>query len=289
MKNIKKIILYITIPMITLISTGCAKDNMDNINITVTNYPNEYVIKALYGEHANIESTYPDGIDINTYKLSKKQKKSYSKTDLFVYTGLREKERNLALDLLSINSNLKIIDTSYVLETDYSPEELWLNPSSLLMMAQNIRIGLEEYITSGYLKDEIDENYNNLKLTLSELDATYRISIENAGETTIVVDNSALKYLEKFDLNVYCIDADATEKTISDVKNLIESKEISYIYTFNNEELSNNAKDLIDNYEVKSINLHRLDNLTDAERAEKKDYITIMENNLELIKQELYQ
>ena len=67
-----------------------------------------------------------------------------------------EKERNLAVDLLDLNPDLKIIDTAYVLETDYSPEELWLNPSSLLMMAQNVRLGLEEYIDSNVLKAEID-------------------------------------------------------------------------------------------------------------------------------------
>ena len=43
---------------------------------------------------------------------------------------LVEKERNLAVSLLDINKDLKIIDTSYVLETDYSNEELWLNPSN---------------------------------------------------------------------------------------------------------------------------------------------------------------
>ena len=130
------------------------RDNMDNIEIIVTNYPNEFIVKELYDEHANITSIYPDGVDINNYKISKKQKNDFSKTDLFIYNGLIEKERDLAVDLLSINPDLKIIDSAYVLETDYSPEELWLNPSSLLMMAQNVRIGLEEYITSTYLKKE---------------------------------------------------------------------------------------------------------------------------------------
>ena len=37
------------------------------------------------------------------------------------------------------------------------------------------------------------------------------------------------------------------------------------------------------------MELHKLDNITDAERSEKKDYVTIMEDNLEAIKKELYQ
>ena len=148
MKNKKLFILLFLLLPLFILTTACTDDSMDNIEIIVTNYPNEYVVKNLYEKHATITSIYPDGVDISNYEISKKQKNDYSKKDLFVYNGLLEKERNLAVELLEINPDLKIIDTAYVLETDYSPEELWLNPSSLLMMSQNVRLGLEEYISS---------------------------------------------------------------------------------------------------------------------------------------------
>ena len=149
--KIKKLLLIGLFLGSSFLTSGCTSDNMDNIEVTVTNYSTEYIMKELYDEHANITSIYPDGVDVNDYKVSDKQKKDFSKTDLFIYNGLIEKERDLAVDLLSLNPNLKIIDTAYVLETDYSPEELWLNPSSLLMMSQNVRLGLQEYISSTYL------------------------------------------------------------------------------------------------------------------------------------------
>lgn len=273
-----------------LFTSGCTGDNMENINVLVTNYPNEYIAQMLYGEYSTISSIYPDGVDIDSYEISKKQKKDFSKYDLFIYNGLIEKERDLAVSLLDLNSDLKIIDSSYVLETDYSPEELWLNPSSLLMMAQNVRLGLEEYISSNVLKEKIDEEYDELKVILSELDATYRIDVENTNNKTIVVANDALKYLEKFGLEVYCVDKDASDKTISDVENLIASGNINYIYSFKEEELNENAKKILDNYSssVSKIEIHKLDNISDQERSEKKDYLSIMESNLELIKKEIY-
>ena len=39
--------------------------------------------------------------------------------------------------------------------------------------------------------------------------------------------------------------------------------------------------------EIKTLELHKLDVLTDEERDEKKDYLTIMEDNLNLLRQEL--
>ena len=41
--------------------------------------------------------------------------------------------------------------------------------------------------------------------------------------------------------------------------------------------------------EVKTLELHKLDNITDEERSEKEDYISLMKSNLESIKKELYQ
>ena len=288
MKKTKLLLLLILI--IPFFLTGCTNDTMDNIEIIVTNYPNEYVVRNLYGNHATIKSIYPDGVDTNTYEISKKEKNEYSRTDLFVYNGLLEKERNLAVDLLAINPDLKIIDTAYVLETDYSPEELWLNPSSLLMMSQNVRLSLNEYVTSTYLKKEIDEAYNELKITLSEIDADYRVAVDSTDNKTIVVADSALKYLEKFGLNVICIDNDATQKTLSDAENLIVDGTIRYIYLFKDQKANENAQNLLDTYsDVKTIELHKLDNLSDSERSEKEDYVSIMNNNIELIKKELYQ
>ncbi len=286
----KKIFLLLVLITCGLFLTGCTNDTMDNIEIIVTNYPNEYVVKSLYINHATITPIYPDGVDINNYKISKKQKKEYAKKDLFVYNGLLERERNLALDLLEINPNLRIIDTAYVLETDYSPEELWLNPSSLLMMSQNVRLSLNEYITSTYLKKDIDTAYEELKIRLSEIDADYRVAVESTSNKTIVVADSALKYLEKFGLNVICVDGDANQKTLTDTENLIKEGVVRYIYNFKGQDINDNVQRLLDSYtDVKIISLHKLDNINDEERSEKKDYASIMRENLEAIKKELYQ
>ena len=42
---------------------GVRRDDMDDIRILVTNYPNEYITEELYGDHASITAVYPDGVD----------------------------------------------------------------------------------------------------------------------------------------------------------------------------------------------------------------------------------
>ena len=288
MKN--KIMLLVLGVFVLSFATGCKKDNMEDIDIAVTNYPNEFLVDRLYGEHAKINTVYPDGVDIANYKITSKQKQNYSDMELFVYTGLLEKERDLAGDLLNLNKDLKIIDTSYVLETEYSTEELWLNHSSLLMMAQNVRLGLKEYITSNYLSKKVDKAYNKLKIELSELDADYHLTVENTDNKVIVTSDSALKFLEKFNLKVICLDNDSTEKDVEEVKKLVDDGTINYIFTFKNEKLSPNAEEVIKyNNNIKKLELNRIDNISDNDRDEGKDYITLMNENLDLLKQELYQ
>lgn len=284
-----KIISCLLFISIILLSTGCKKDNMEDIDIMVTNYPTEYILTELYGKHANIKSVYPDGVIVENYKIPKKRKEDISKEELFVYTGLIDRESKLAVELLDLNNNLKIIDTSYILEIENSEEELWLNPSYLLMMAKNIEMGLDEYITSSYLKKEIKSNYEKLKVELSELDADYRVNIENSKSKTIVANSNSLKYLEKLGLEVIVLDDEATEKTYNEVQELISSDRISYIFKFVNEKNSANVDKILENNSaIKTLELNKIINLTDKERDDKEDYITIMNKNLETIKQEIY-
>lgn len=286
----KKRLLALAILLIPLITTGCKQDNMEDIEIAVTNYPNEYIVERLYKDHSTINRVYPDEVEISEYKITNKQKETFSNMELFVYTGLVEKERNLAVDLLDINKDLKIIDTSYVLETEFSTEELWLNPSSLLMMAQNVRLGLKEYITSNYLTKQVDKNYNKLKIDLSELDANYRLTVENSNNKTIITADPSLKYLEKFGLKVICLDHDSNDKDIDEVKKLIDAGIIDNIFIFKKEKINDIAENIIKyNPNVKVLELNKLDNISDEDRTDGKDYIHIMNENLELLKQELYQ
>ena len=188
---------------ILLTTTGCKSDDMEDIEIVTTNYPNEYIIERLYGDHAKVSNIYPDGVDVNDYEFTNKQKKDFASKDLFIYTGLVDRERSLAVNLLDYNKDLKIIDSSYVLDNDYGMEEVWLDPSFMLMMSQNVRIGLKEYIENNYLKDEIDENYEELKVDISELDANIRLAVESAPYKTIVATDNNYKFLEKYDIKVY--------------------------------------------------------------------------------------
>lgn len=284
----KIIIIFITLFFIS----GCSlfkRDEMENINVITTNYTLEYVVNYLYGDNSLVSSIYPDGVDIDNYTFTEKQIKDYSKKDLFVYMGVTN-DSDQAVTFLNHNNKIKIIDATYGMNYKYTADELWLNPSNLLMITQNIKNGLGEYITSTYLLKNIDSLYDELKVKLSNLDAEYKTSIENAPEKTIVVNSDNLLFLEKYELNVISLDENNTnyERNLALFKSYLRQETIKYLYIYENAPLTEEVKKIIEDNSVETLDIKNLKNITDEERDQDEDYFTIMYNNLEEIKKELY-
>lgn len=286
----KKKLLLSALALLTFLTTGCFKrDNLEDIKIYTTVYPIEYITNMLYGTHSEIFSIYPNGVDPNQYELTDKQIKDYSKSSLFIFNGTG-KEKDYVIPMFNHNKNLKIIDSSITMEYTNEIEELWLDPSNFLMMSQNIKNGLKEYINNQYLKNEIDTNYENLKISISNIDARLKVITDSSRNKTIVVSNDLFQFLSKYNFNVISLEENdkLTEKTVVNVKNMIKNGEISYIFIKQNEEPNNTIKSIQKETGVQLVELHSLSNLSEEEKKADKDYITLMNENMELLKNELY-
>ena len=184
-----------------------------------------------------------------------------------------------------------IIDACYGMEYTYDISELWLNPSNLLMITQNIKNGLKEYITNSYLEKELDKKYEELQLKLSELDANLKKVSENSSRNTLVVNSDTLKYLEKYGFNVISLDESnnsVSDKDIQNVLNLIKAGEVRHLILLENKENSSAVTKVLEESQIETYTFRKLDSITDSERDELKDYISIMNENIEILKDELY-
>ena len=233
------------------------------------------------------------------------------------------------------NDNLKLIDTSLGMTYNYSIEELWLNPYNYLMMAKNTKTSLNEYIEDPYLNKQINEKYEELQYELSKLDAYYKEVLTNAKYKTIVTDNELFKFLEKYNIEVICLQENIKTITIKNgdnlsdiskqynvsisdiltynnkldetikigetikipiktidnayvnkVKKLISEKEIKYIFS-NNKESNSTIMDLIDEYKLELITINTMYSIDGNVTNTNENYLTIMNNNLDLLKKEL--
>lgn len=292
MKYIKRILVMC---LCVFILSGCVfkSDTMEDIEIYTTTYPIKYLVNSLYGEHSTIKTIYPNGVNIDEYELSDRKIKDYSNSDLLVFNSL-DIDRDYAVKMINNNQDLKIIDVSLGMSYNNSIEELWLNPYNYLMMAQNVKNGLLEYVSNPYLisNDDgtgIEDRYEELKYDLSRLDANLKESINNASYTTIVVDNDLFKYLEKYNLKVISLEEndDLNNNTIDEVKQLINDNKIKYIYSVDSE-TNGTAKSLIDEYGLELVTINSMRSTDGGITNSNESYITVMNNNIDLLKKELY-
>ena len=318
--------------------TGCSlfkSDAMEDIDVYTTTYPITYLVNYLYSDHATIHSIYPTGVNFREYELSEKKINEYAKSDLFVFNS-KDIEREYAVEMINENKHLKLIDTALGMTYDYAIEELWLNPYNYLMMANNVKDSLSEYITNPYLVEGIKKNYEDLQYDLSKLDANYQETLKNANDKIIVTDNSLFKYLEKYNIEVISLEENIKEETIkedytlsdistkynisisdiltynkktdeslkvgeiikvpvkviessdvSKVKKLINENKIKYIYSDTNE-TNSTVKSLIDEFKLELITFNTLYSIDGGTTSNNESYITVMNDNLELLKKELY-
>ena len=290
----KKKLLLLILPVIMLLS-GCSftKDSMEDISIYTTIYPVKYLISSLYGNYSTIYSIYPSGIEASEYEISDKKLKEYASTDLFVFNSL-DRDRDFAVDMINVNENLKIIDISLGMTYENDIAELWLNPYNYLMMAQNTKNGLLEYIDNPYLISNndntgIEDRYEELKYNLSRLDADIKENISLADYKTIVVDDDVFKFLEKYGLKVISLEENdnLNENTINEVKKLVNTGEIKYIFS-SKVETNDTCSNLINTYNLELITINTMNSIDGGITNSNESYITVMNNNLDLLNKELY-
>ena len=287
----KKFKILFTMSIMLLCMTSCFKrDDLEGVDIYTTVYPIQYVTDFLYGYNSQVRSIYPAETKPEEYTLTEKKIEEYSKGAIFIYNGLSN-EKGFARDLLNENKKLRIIDVSQGLEYSHSVEELWMNPSDFLMLAHNIKNGLEEYINNKYIIEEINKNYEDLKVLISAFDAELDTAIDNAKDTNILIASDTLTFLSKYGFTITNVDdssGEVPQTTKTKAKKLINDKTVKYIYMLDNQEETDTIKELV-SAGAEIVRLKSMTILSEEDTQNKATYKTMMRDNIEDIKKEIFE
>ena len=279
----KKVIVLL---MSLFLLTGCLEEEkLDKIAYT-TYYPLEFATNYMYKDFATVKSIYPNGIDTSKYTLTDKQKSIYASSDMFVYAGVTD-EVKLAAEFLNTNQNISIIDGTKGLSYSSEVCELWLDPSNYLMIARNIKSTIIDYANNVYDEEKIDKLYDELKIKISEIDVDLTMMGKNASKKNILVTNDSFNFLSKYNINVISIKEGDT-KSINEAKKLINSGEIKYAYVLRGNTLSQEIETFIKNYNLEKIEIDSMYTITDEDKNNGNDYLSIMTENINKFKTELF-
>ena len=272
-----------------LFMTGCTfGDDFSDKYLYTTMYPIEYATNELYSDYAKVQSVYPNGAT-NKYEVTQKKKEIYANSEIFIYAGIAN-EAYLARDMININQDLKLIDATKGMDINAKLESTWLDPSNYLMLCSNIKSSLIDYNDNPYIKEAIENNYKKLNEKVSGLDVLFYNIVKNGNYNTLLVTNDVFNYLTKYNINVISLDTknETLDKAYADAKKMITTNQIKYVYYLEGDELTDRQNKFISDNSLTKITIPNLFTLTDDERKDNKDYITLMNEIIDSYKKELY-
>ena len=156
------------------------------------------------------------------------------------------------------------------------------------MIASNIKNSLKEYVSNQKIIDKIDDNYDKLKVSISEIDVELKTIAENASNNTLIVGNNTFNFLKNYGFNViYIDDSENSNTNLSQAKKLVQNKSVSNLFVLSGYTETNNIKELVKSgITIKEVpNLYTINS---EQRNNNQDYLFFIKNMVENIKNEVY-
>lgn len=282
----------------------------DEITVMTTFYPMYNFAEQVVGDEGTVELLIPSGTDAHDFEPSAKDIAKISDSDVFVYNSTEFE--TWAEDILANvdQDKVKVVEASQNIELmagdehdheededhadhDHSHEvdpHVWLDPVLAQKEVEAIRDGLIEKYPDK--KEAFEKNAAAYIEKLQELDAEYKEAFAQAENKTFVTQHAAFGYLaNQYGLTQESIsgispDQEPSPSRLAQLKEYIDEHNVSVIY-FEATASSKVAETLAKETGVELSVLQTLESLTDDEQKDGKDYISVMQENLEALKKSI--
>lgn len=305
----KKLILVAAFFLpLSLMLTACSNNGSSQVKkkksqlaVYTTVYPLQYFAERIGGKYVDAKTIYPPGADEHTFEPSQKDMMNLADADLFFYIGLGlegfvEKSK---VTLKDQNVTLIPVANSLILpkmqgvqakednqRSDINPH-VWLDPIYAKKMASVIENELIKKMPKN--KEYFSQNYQALTKQLDELDLNYRTTISSAKHKKMIVSHAAFGYwktrygLDQISISGLSTTNEPTQKQLEQIITTAKQDQLHYVL-FEQNVNSKLSKIVEEEIGAKSLTLHNLAVLTEANIQTKETYFTLMNKNLETLK-----
>lgn len=301
-----------------------SKADSGKLNVYTTVYPLQYFTEQIGGEHVTASSIYPAGSNEHTFEPTQQDMMKLADSDLFFYVGLglegfvENAKKTLA------NENTTLIETTanvdhekfdvststhdeHEHDHDATHEEeheheddghnhgdidphVWLSPVISQDLALEIKNALVKKDPDN--KADYEKNYDALVEKLQNVDADYKAMAKAAKNKEFYVSHAAFGYIAgEYGLTQTAVAGlnsqdEPSQKELTQIVAQAKKDNIQYILFEQN--VSSKLTAVIQNdIGAKNLTVHNLSVLTKEDIADKRDYFSIMEDNLNVFKQAL--
>ncbi|MEC5424982.1 zinc ABC transporter substrate-binding protein [Virgibacillus sp. C22-A2] len=296
-------------------------NNSEALTIYTSIYPIQYAVEQIGGDSVSVNTVYPPGVDAHTYEPTSKDITSIAKSDAFIYLGagmegFAESAANALssqdVQLLEIGENDELFhaeevsdhknghdDDSDNHEDEHEDEQtddehnhgdhdphIWLDPLRMIELAEMIK---EELISLNPEEEaQYNENFTSLKSDLVILDESFAEIINMKNNKHILVSHAAYGYweerygIEQLAINGLSSSSEPSQKQLTEIIDQAREHNLDYIIFEQNS--SNRVSEIIqDQIGAETLTIHNLSVLTKEDLEEEKDYMSLMNDNLEVL------
>lgn len=292
----KKLIFILTTLTIFLTLSACGDSNAeqtenDSLRIYTTIYPLAYAIDEIGGNDVTVESIYPNEVDAHHYEPSSKQITEIASGVAFIYLGgametsadkIKSALEGQDIEMVNISEQIDIFETH---DGQVDPH-VWLDPERMISIGETIKETLISIAPDQ--QADFEKNFETFSENMQALDEAYTNTLDNAQNKKILAVHPAYGYWEaKYgieQLKVARIGEEPSQKELAEITKEAKANDISAV-VFENNHQSKLGEMLIDELDAQKVEIHTLETRTDQDVKNKADYLSIMEDNLETLKE----
>ena len=310
----KKYLLTATVMIGALLFAACGNtnkeaDKKEDLTIVTTFYPIYDFTKEIVGDEGNVKLLIPAGTEPHDFEPSAKERAEISDADVFVYNSsdmeffvdsLKDSVDSKQTLMIEAAKGIDRLESQEVDEHEESEEghdhaheydpHVWLDPVLAIKEVRTIAGELGEKYPDK--KEIFTKNADAYIKKLEALDQKYSEELKNATNRTFVTQHAAFAYLaNQYNLEQVAIsgvspDQEPTPSRLAELKEFVKKNNIKVIY-FEENASSKVAETLSNETGVKLEVLNPLESLTNEQIKAGENYISVMEKNLEALKESI--
>ncbi|WP_378954897.1 metal ABC transporter substrate-binding protein [Pelosinus sp. sgz500959] len=313
MKKEWKILVSVSIALLAVVLfAGCAGNKVKNtestsgskIKVVATVYPVYEFVKQVGGDKVDVVMLIPPGAEPHDWEPTAKDITRLKDAKIFAYhgSGFEPVEKLLTKDVLGTTVPVQVSkgvakladhhDEDKHKKDDHHKEDkhdhegdshMWLDPLAAQQEVNNILTALiaADEKNAAYYK----ENAEKFNKQLSELDQEYKQTLSTIARKDIITSHEAFGYLAaRYGLNQVGImglspDAEPTPDKMAEITKFCREHNVKYIF-FETLASPKLAQTIAKETGAELLVLNPVENLTEEEMKQGKNYIMIMRENL---------
>ena len=310
----KKYLLTATVMIGALLFAACGNtnkeaDKKEDLTIVTTFYPIYDFTKEIVRDEGNVKLLIPAGTEPHDFEPRAKERAEISDADVFVYNSsdmeffvdsLKDSVDSKQTLMIEAAKGIDRLESQEADEHEESEEghdhaheydpHVWLDPVLAIKEVRTIAGELGEKYPDK--KEIFTKNADAYIKKLEALDQKYSEELKNATNRTFVTQHAAFAYLaNQYNLEQVAIsgvspDQEPTPSRLAELKEFVKKNNIKVIY-FEENASSKVAETLSNETGVKLEVLNPLESLTNEQIKAGENYISVMEKNLEALKESI--